>query len=358
MPQTQPLHVVAQDPRFGGGGSAQVDAFLMGARELGRLPTLHWVEHPTLAGRRLTPDRVEVVRQARGASRLARQLGTGDLWAVTTIATNAYAAARSGRTYRCWIGTSLDDEWSARSRGLDPPRRLAQHLNAPVLRRFERRTLRGAERLYATSPASRAAVSAAAGVPEHAVGILPIPVDVERFSPEPDVRWRQRLGAPTIVFVGRADDPRKNAALLLEAWPLIRARRPLARLRFVGRPPVRLPDGAEALGEVASVADALRDATLFVLPSWQEGFGVVAAEALAAGVPVVSTPCGGPEELVNASGGGRVLGSFAPDELAEVVTELLGDADILSTMRSRGREYVVREHSTARFRELLAAALE
>jgi glycosyltransferase involved in cell wall biosynthesis len=118
-----------------------------------------------------------------------------------------------------------------------------------------------------------------------------------------------------------------------------------------------LPDRVEATGPVRSVAPHLRRATLFVLPSRQEGFGIVAAEALAAGLPVVTTPSGGPEELVTRSGGGRVLAGFYAEELAVAVEDLLGDVGTLCAMRSKGREYVAREHSPARFRDLLAEAL-
>jgi glycosyltransferase involved in cell wall biosynthesis len=93
------------------------------------------------------------------------------------------------------------------------------------------------------------------------------------------------------------------------------------------------------------------------LPSRQEGFGLAAAEALAAGVPVVATPSGGPEELLRESGGGVVLDGWTAEELAERTVELLHDIATLSEMRRRGREYVVREHSPSRVRGLIAAAL-
>jgi glycosyltransferase involved in cell wall biosynthesis len=352
------LAVIGPDPRFGGGGAAQVDAFLAAARQLGREPELLYAPHPTLAGRRLTPDRVEALRQLRWARRLApRVRGSRSVWVASTIATHGLAARRSGHRYGCWLGTSLDDEWAARARGLDRARRLAQRLNAPALRSLERRVVRGAERVYATSPGSRAALAAAVGLGEAEIGILPIPVDVDELRPEPDEAWLARLEAPVVTFVGRADDPRKNLALLLAALPLIRAGVPGSRLRLLGRPPRELPEGVEALGEVSSIAAPLRESSLFVLPSWQEGFGIVAAEALASGVPVVNTPSGGPEHLVRASGGGRVLSGWEPEELAAAVSELLGDAATLGRMRAAGREHVVREHSPDRFGSLLADAL-
>ena len=185
------------------------------------------------------------------------------------------------------------------------------------------------------------------------VDLYEITNDLERFTPASDEEWLRTIDSPVLAFVGRADDPRKNASLLLDALALL----PDARALLIGTPPRGpLPARTEATGIVPSVVEHLRRATLLVVPFLQEGFGIVAAEALAAGVPVVSTPCGGPEELLRESGGGVVLDGFSPEELASTAAGLLGDVARLSAMRRSGREYVLREHSPARLRELLAQA--
>jgi glycosyltransferase involved in cell wall biosynthesis len=356
------LAVVGQDPRFGGGALAQMNSFLDAARALGRDPELLYVPHPTLRpdeGASLL-DQVEALRLLRGSRLLVpRVRAASAVWVVATLAHHGAAASRAGRPYTCWIGTSLTDERRGRMPGLRPSRRLAAYANAPALTLLERTVLRRARRVFATSPASRAAVARAGGLDPELVGILPLPVDVDRFIPEEEEAWLSRLDAPLLTVVGRADDPRRNLGLALAALPLIRARAPRARLRIIGpRPPRELPAGTEALGEVPDVAPLLREASLLVLPSRQEGFGIAAAEALASGVPVVATPSGGPEALLRDSRAGVVLDGWSPEELAERTLELLGDAATLAAMRRRGRDYVVREHSPGRLRERLGEVLD
>jgi glycosyltransferase involved in cell wall biosynthesis len=80
------------------------------------------------------------------------------------------------------------------------------------------------------------------------------------------------------------------------------------RVRFLGRVP---PEDVPAL---------LVGADMMVLPSHYETFGVVVAEALSLGVPVIATRCGGPESIIQ-QGDGVLVEPHAPDELAEVLKE-------------------------------------
>src|SRR6185503_5421836 len=64
---------------------------------------------------------------------------------------------------------------------------------------------------------------------------------------------------------------------------------PGVRALLVGEPPdTPLPERAQATGVVPSIAAFLRRGTMLVLPSHQEGFGIVGAEAMAAGLPLVT----------------------------------------------------------------------
>jgi glycosyltransferase involved in cell wall biosynthesis len=345
-------------------------AFFDAAVSLDRHPKLFYLEHPSLTGAtahgpldrygfRPPFRRLDAVNQLWTARKLARSVHeASSLWVVAATAQYGAAALRSGRPYSCWLATSLDDEWRPQMHALPRSRRVARRLNGPILRSLERAVLRGATSLYAISPRARKAVARAADVPLERVAVIPLPVDTDEFAPVSSEDYERRLRHPQIVFVGRADDPRKNIRLLFEAWPAIRVRHPEARLRLVGRPPNGvLPDGVEAVGEADSIATELQGAALFVLPSVQEGFGIVLAEALAAGVPVVTTPSGGPEELVRQSGGGIVLGGFSSGELAAAVLETLSDRAKLQIMRTRGRAYIEREHSIERTRATVAEAL-
>jgi glycosyltransferase involved in cell wall biosynthesis len=106
----------------------------------------------------------------------------------------------------------------------------------------------------------------------------------------------------TVLFLGRVH-PKKNLTSLVEAWALVSAEFPDWRLRIVG------PDENGHAGELRNLADrlgarrvsvepavfdslkseALSDATIFVLPTLNENFGIAVAEALGASVPAIVT---------------------------------------------------------------------
>lgn len=365
--------ILSPDPGFGGGGRALTEALWNVAEGIGREPELHFLRNMRLPEsddgifRRtrvvhswLPFPGIEAYKLWLAAPRIADRLRRShSCFVCAPVASYGYGAALSRRAYGCWLATSASDEWAARRNGLDSLRRTAHALNAPVEQRLERETLRRARILWAISPAAARALAEAARIPQERIRVVRIPVDTQRFSPLPDDEWKRGLEQPRLVFVGRASDPRKNVALLLDAFVRLRARLPQVRLSLVGAPPSQsVPDGVEVLGEMPSVAEPLRSAALLVLPSLQEGFGLVVAEALASGVPAIVTPSGGPEELIRESGGGEVLSGFGADELADRVETLLADADRLVAMREKGRAYVVSEHDPALLRDALRGALE
>lgn len=385
-PEPTGIGVVGQDPRYGGGFRTMASQFWVAATTLERNPRLHYLSrsrmasfvarsvqlrwHPESQGEfegtavpSLLPE-LDGVNQVIGGMRIARRLDPErSLWVVAATAPYGYGALRSRRPYACWLATGLESEWAGRKQGLDRWRRLALTVNAPVLRHLERKVVRNAAAVYSISPAATRSLAAASGLEREQIPVLSIPVDLTRFRPEPDETWGARLAEPTLIFVGRADDPRKNVQLLLRAFPLIREAVPNARLQIVGEHPTRedallAGPGVEILGLVNDVVDVLPKATLLVLPSLQEGFGIVVAEALACGVPVVVTPSGGPEDLVRDSRAGILLASFRREELVRRVVDLLRDPARLRRMRADGRAYVELEHSPERFRSKLGEAIE
>jgi glycosyltransferase involved in cell wall biosynthesis len=124
-----------------------------------------------------------------------------------------------------------------------------------------------------------------------------------------------RRAQPFVYFSAGSLDDNKNHALLLEAFAHC-ARGTAATLRIAGDGPRRntLAAQARALGVESQVSflgwvgkagmlRELSEADCFVLSSRYETFGVVLIEALASGVPVVATRCGGPEDVVTAECG-------------------------------------------------------
>jgi len=170
----------------------------------------------------------------------------------------------------------------------------------------------------------------------HVVG-CPVELDPPRL-PAP---WADRVGAgngrPVVGFVGRLV-PRKGALDLVRAAPAIRAARPDVRIVVVGDDPyedegseyaatVRAASEVDHVGRVAEAPGILHHLDVLVLPSRQEPFGTVVAEAMAAGTPVVATAVDGLPELVDDGVTGALVEPGDTAALAVAVLRVLERRD-------------------------------
>jgi glycosyltransferase involved in cell wall biosynthesis len=181
-----------------------------------------------------------------------------------------------------------------------------------------------------------------------AVGARLDPLDVHvigcpvELDPEPmPAPWpADPSSGPIVGFVGRLI-PRKGAMDLVKAAPAIRAVRPDVRVVIVGDDPyedeesdyaaaVRASSEVDHVGRVAGAAGILGHLDVLVLPSRQEPFGTVVAEAMAAGTPVVATRVDGLPELVVDGVTGALVEPGDTAALAVAVLRVLDDRAELS----------------------------
>jgi len=207
------------------------------------------------------------------------------------------------------------------------------------------------------------------GLPASKIEVLPYPVDLDLFRPEP----MRRLDStrPTILWLGRVD-PRKRLDLLVSAFDLVLGSHPGAHLRIVGRPgygrrplhPIeRSPHRARITYERwiprSAVPSALRSSSLLVQTSENENFGSSVAEALACGVPVVVGARNGTSEYVD--GGCSVFERYTPDAVASAISATLSaqmtDANSISRrVRAAAVQQFAPRVITDRLLKILSAA--
>ena len=217
-------------------------------------------------------------------------------------------------------------------------RSLALEAASPLLRRVYDRL------------AGRIAVSASArdtwqGHFGGAMAVVPNGVAPEFFArPDPLDGWKG--DGPTVLFVGRLE-PRKGLAYLVRAFLRLKPAFPRLRLLVVGRDdrhqrdkamamvPPRLRPDLVFVGSVpqADLPSYYASADLFCAPSLGgESFGIVLAEAMAVGLPVVCSDIGGYRDVVRDGADGLLVPPRDPEALAAAIAGLLDNPARLAAM--------------------------
>ncbi len=175
-------------------------------------------------------------------------------------------------------------------------------------------------------------------------------IDLARFSRESAVAGRRDADTITAISVARLSRE-KDFPTLLHAVRSVVNRVPTFRLRIVGDGPERatiervtaelnLCDHVELLGERHDVAEQLSQADFFVSATRSEGISLTLLEAMAVGLPIVTTRVGGNPEIVIDGQTGRLVADNDPDALAQAILELCHDRNSWSEMGRHGRARV------------------
>ena len=169
----------------------------------------------------------------------------------------------------------------------------------------------------------------------------------QRASAEVDHPWFHD-GSRIILAASRLV-PQKDLPVLLESFRLLRAERS-ARLMILGDGPLRKPmeglacelgiaDDVDFLGFEVDAPSYMKRCTVFALSSRYEGLPVALIEAMACGVPVVSTDCpSGPAEIVTHERDGLLVPVRNPAALAGALKRLLDDPGLRERLGRAGQQ--------------------
>lgn len=178
--------------------------------------------------------------------------------------------------------------------------------------------------------------------------VIPNGISADFFgSAQPRPEW-QRVN--TIGFIGRFSEPRKGLGTLLEALPSIARIFPTVRILIAGpgegieamqsvNPALR--NNLQFLGRIndAEKASFLKSLDLYVAPNTGgESFGIILAEAMAAGAPIVASDIPAFRHLLDDGRYGALFENGNPVSLAEQIIDLLKNQEKREHLRGQGLE--------------------
>jgi len=216
--------------------------------------------------------------------------------------------------------------------------------------------IKGLDHIITVSQFSKDDIVRFAHVPASRVTVIPLAADHTRFSPSDDpsslapwMKEKYGVDGPYLLYISRLEHPGKNHVNLIKAFELFQdGTEQTYSLVLPG------PD-KERSGEIHAVANAskyassikfpgfvatedvpnlYRGAALFVLPSYFEGFGLPVLEAMACGVPVITSDAASLPEV-----SGSLSPHFDPDDplaMKDAIVAVLGDDKNRAVLAEKG----------------------
>ncbi len=266
-------------------------------------------------------------RAVRQAVRMGREMGCDSVLGIGATE-SGFVAIHAARTLR--VPSSVHVSGGELVRRPDIPYGDSRDWTR---RRIVDSVMQKAHRILVGSRAQQAMVSLVGGIPLDKVRMSPFGIRDERFQPVSAAREERTESGPLQVIAVAGVLPVKGLQTLVAAVALLRERAICLRIIGAGVEEERLlrlanqwgvADRVEIVGfvEHAQLPEFHRNASLFVQTSHWESQGIALLEAMASGLPVISTPVGIAPEVFEDVGAGRLVPSNNPPALAEAIGDV------------------------------------
>ncbi|MEM2099081.1 MAG: glycosyltransferase family 4 protein [Candidatus Bathyarchaeia archaeon] len=240
-------------------------------------------------------------------------------------------------------------------------REIVANLFMQKLAKMEEETAKNATAIVTVSRYSFEKIQEYYGVGSDKLHIVPNGVDTDKFKPaENTAELKRRFGldnAQVVLFVGSLI-PRKGLFFLVEAAKKVISQGINVKFVIVGDGPMKsqllasiskwnLSGNFKFLGSISEdvLVAVYGCADVFVLPSIQEGQGIVLLEAQASGVPVVAFDVGGVKDVVRNGSTGFLVDCCDSSKLADALLRLLSDKPLRERLGMQGRKFVMENYT-------------
>lgn len=214
---------------------------------------------------------------------------------------------------------------------------------------MQKRVTKELKHIITVSKHSQKDIASAFGVDAEAIRLVYNGIDTDVFSPQADVPRESAM----LLATASADQPLKGLHYLLKAFADLRMARPELTLIVVGRPKeggaterlikrLKLADSLEFVHGISTeeLVTLYNRATVAVVPSLYEGFGLPAGEAMACGTALVSADGGALPEV--AGDAAIVVPAADSDALRDAIATLLDDPEYRARLGAQGRARIER----------------
>lgn len=184
--------------------------------------------------------------------------------------------------------------------------------------------------------------------PEAKINVIPNGVDIEKFCPASQ-NTAKKTDVIRLITVGRLSLT-KRVDILIDAAEILARQGKKARLLIVGGG--SLKDSLEKLAAQKNLANSVefkgivdsqqmpqfyQNSDLYISATMQEGMSNAMLEAMACGLPIITTPCEGIDELIKDNG--IIVKEESPEAIAKAISELAANTGRMELMAGAARKY-------------------